>query len=286
MSSIPGLISRLENLDAELAPPSDKKDDADANLDEFGRLKKKCARTVKDARKMIEERDELLEKQSGGGTKQTVEMSARIRHQLRALREDAQRMSDLQRKQQEKAEKKKKGGPSQEEVEHRAEIVDLTWKHIEECEQLEKRRLGGPSASSRTALLSGAGANRNQKAATTTTLKDIDDPELEAGLQQLQKKDQEIDAELDVLSKGVGRLKGIAVDIQSEVKMQNVMVDELTDKVDGATGHLKDLNKKLKDTLEQVGGAQRIIVNVILLVIVLAIVAFAYKTISDNNKSK
>jgi ElaB/YqjD/DUF883 family membrane-anchored ribosome-binding protein len=89
MSTLPGLVARLEKLDAEIAPTQQRKDDADANLDEFGRLKKKCARAVKDTRQLIEQRDELLEKQSGGGTKQTVEMSARIRHQLRQLREDA-----------------------------------------------------------------------------------------------------------------------------------------------------------------------------------------------------
>jgi hypothetical protein len=35
------------------------------------------------------------------------------------------------------------------------------------------------------------------------------------------------------------------------------------------------LNAKIKDALEQVGGASRIIVNLILLIIVIAIAAFA-----------
>jgi chromosome segregation ATPase len=196
-------------------------------------------------------------------------------------------MGDLQRKQQDKSDKKKKGGPTPEELEHRNEVVDLTWKHIEECENLEKRRLGGPTASARQSLLSGGSGRAAQaRPATQTSLQDIDDPELEAGLQQLRQKDQEIDQHLDEMSKGVSRLKNIAEDMNQEVKAQNIMVDELTDKVDHATGHLKDLNRKLKETLEEVGGAQRIIVNVILLIIVLAIAAFAYKMVSDNNSKK
>ena len=39
---------------------------------------------------------------------------------------------------------------------------------------------------------------------------------------------------------------------------------------------VQGLNTKIKDALEQVGGASRIIVNVILLVVVIAIGAFAY----------
>jgi hypothetical protein len=81
------------------------------------------------------------------------------------------------------------------------------------------------------------------------------------------------------------------------------MIEEITDKVDKATGHLQvcpmfqltshplpppspppathhliqyqGLNDKIKDALEQVGGPSRIIVNVILLVVVIAIGAFA-----------
>lgn len=81
------------------------------------------------------------------------------------------------------------------------------------------------------------------------------------------------------------------------------MIEEITDKVDKATDHLQvtnncwimmmlvveaaafspsatltrsqGLNAKIKDALEQVGGASRIIVNLILLIIVIAIAAFA-----------
>lgn len=77
------------------------------------------------------------------------------------------------------------------------------------------------------------------------------------------------------------------------------MIEEITDKVDKATGHLQvcptfqltshplppppshhliqyqGLNDKIKDALEQVGGPSRIIVNIILLVVVIAIGAFA-----------
>ena len=99
------------------------------NLDEFTRTKKACARDVAEVRKAITERDELLEKQSGATTKQTVEMSAKIRQKLRKLRERQNRLSELQVTEQRKQEKKKKGALSPEDMSHRNEVCSFFQQH-------------------------------------------------------------------------------------------------------------------------------------------------------------
>mmetsp|Transcript_46324 Transcript_46324/g.145335 ORF Transcript_46324/g.145335 Transcript_46324/m.145335 type:complete len:92 (-) Transcript_46324:143-418(-) len=76
---------------------------------------------------------------------------------------------------------------------------------------------------------------------------------------------------------GMVRLKGIAVDQSNEVKLQSVMIDQISDNMDKATEHLNDVNMKLKDTLARAGGATNILVKVILLILLLSIGAYMYK---------
>lgn len=47
--------------------------------------------------------------------------------------------------------------------------------------------------------------------------------------------------------------------------------------MDKATGHLNEVNMKLKETLQKAGGATSIIVKIILLILLLAVGAYLYK---------
>jgi hypothetical protein len=97
------------------------------------------------------------------------------------------------------------------------------------------------------------------------------------GLQQLKRNDQQLDQQLEQISKGLTRLKGIAVDQSNEIKLQGVMIDQISDNMDKATGHLNDVNLKLKETLQKAGGATNIIVKMILLILLLGVAAYLYK---------
>lgn len=128
---------------------------------------------------MLKERDDLAG--TKGTSIETAEASYRIRIALRTVREDAQKLQDLQAKQERKvglftsrqrrirdggltlvncamlsAQAGKRGDQEQIELsQRRREIVELAWKHIEECEGLEKRRFGEKSGGDRLMLLSG-----------------------------------------------------------------------------------------------------------------------------------
>lgn len=263
MSDLELSLARLAALDRQISPSgSQGADDEDPELDEFGRLKKKVARDIAEVRKNIQDRDELFAKQGGGGTTATVTMSAKIRQQLSSVRAEAAKMQQMQKEHEHKLEKRgtgdKKGmlkaNQELEEVRSRGDIVENVFKHVEECEALEKKRFTRPdSKEDRASLMVGSGRAgiKAPKNATETSLAPIDE-DAAAGLAMLQKQDQQLDETLTVIGQGVQRLGKIAVDMQAEVKTQSVMITEIDEKVDKATQHLQGLNTKIKDALEKV----------------------------------
>mmetsp|Transcript_27796 Transcript_27796/g.65887 ORF Transcript_27796/g.65887 Transcript_27796/m.65887 type:complete len:116 (+) Transcript_27796:585-932(+) len=113
-----------------------------------------------------------------------------------------------------------------------------------------------------------------------TDLDDID-AETTAGIAALMQRDAKLDEDLEDISKGVKVLKNIAVDMKTEIELQNVMVDEIDAKVDKQVAHLQHLNAKVKDTIEKAGGVTRMIVNIILLIILVAVILYAARLVSN-----
>jgi len=263
--------------------PEKKKEEEEA-LDEFTRLKKLAAKQVNEVRKLIQERDELLEASSGSGGKQSVELSSKIREILRQAKDSHKKMqTQLSQEEKDLAKGKKKGNLTQEDIDAHTQMVELVGKHIVECENLEKRRYqsrvggrGGTAALTAGATRTGAGGEIRRNIEAGDTLADID-PEIGEGLQQLKRNDQQLDAQLEQISKGLTRLKGIAQDQSNEIKLQSVMIDQISDNMDKATGHLNDVNHKLKETLDKAGGATNIIIKMILLILLLGVAAYLYK---------
>mmetsp|Transcript_46409 Transcript_46409/g.100809 ORF Transcript_46409/g.100809 Transcript_46409/m.100809 type:complete len:277 (+) Transcript_46409:246-1076(+) len=267
------LLLKLEALQSETGEgPAGGRNQAKGG-DEFKRLKGQIALSVRDIRTQLRERDDLLVK---GGTsgRQTVALSHKIREDIRLAREDANRLHDLQRK--EAARNKGKGNAQQ--IAERQETVDLVFKHIEECEALDKRRYASKNSDTRIELFSGG------RAATTDTMApvsrvpfgetELPDIETQEGLRQLQQKDQRIDQELEQVAAGVADLRTVALDIRDEIKVQSAMVDEITNKVDNANKHLVNINKKMKKTLENTRSADRFIIDFILLVVLMGIIGY------------
>lgn len=96
---------------------------------------------------MLKEREELMSIKHGA--KEIAESSYRIRARIKQMKEDASRLQTLQRQDQKfkKDETVQKG---------REEIVQLVFKHIEEIENLEKKRVTDKLGSDRNALFDGA----------------------------------------------------------------------------------------------------------------------------------
>lgn len=268
------LTAKLEALVQETGEGGTAKKGGGKGSDGFGDLKAQVAAEVRQIRTALKDRDELLQK-GAAGTKQTVQMSHQIRAQIKAVKEDAQRLAALQKKE---AAKRDRKGANAAQVEGRQEVVELVFKHIEECEALEKKRYTGKNAEARVELFSGAGGSAGRGALGAVSHvpggTELPDIETQDGLKVLAAKDKVIDEGLDQIAEGVEDLKALALDMRDEVKVQSAMVDEITSKVDTASAQLSNINKKMKKTLQSTRSADRFILDFILLAIVLGIAGY------------
>ncbi|KAF4348906.1 hypothetical protein F8388_023313 [Cannabis sativa] len=66
-------------------------------------------------------------------------------------------------------------------------------------------------------------------------------------------------------------------DFTSELDNQVPLVDEIDTKVDKATSDIKNINVRLKQTLNQVRSSHNFCIDIILLCIILGIVSYLYK---------
>lgn len=266
------LVSTLETLERETGDGTmHEKKNAARGRDEFKSLKGHIAMAVKDIRAELKKREELIQK-GASGTKANVQMSHEIRQKIKMAREDANKLMALQRK--EDAKKKSKAPASGMTAEERQEIVELCFKHIEECELLEKRRFTSKNSEARVELFRGGAGPSGVTASRAMIGTELPDIETQDGLRQLQQKDQQIDQALEQVAEGVQELRGIAIDMRDEVKVQTSMVDEITHKVDAANQHLNNLNRRMKTTLASTRSADRFILDFILVVILLGIVGY------------
>jgi t-SNARE complex subunit (syntaxin) len=72
-------------------------------------------------------------------------------------------------------------------------------------------------------------------------------------LQQIRDRDAEFDQDLDEIGEGIQDLHELAQGMGEEVARQNVMLNSVGQKIDGAHEHMVNVNAKMKETLEEVG---------------------------------
>ncbi|KAJ3049467.1 hypothetical protein HK097_009546 [Rhizophlyctis rosea] len=279
MASMRDAMRRLQIIYEACAPEAQEQKEAEKTMDEFTRLKKKVHLDTKNVRKDLKEREQMLS--LGGTTTESAEKSYRIRIAIRQLKEDYMRMSEIVQKETRKAAKKPPKDPEQ--LKARQEILQLCQQHIEELENLEKRKFNDAYMADRADLMSGAsrqthyasgkgkGADEAPDPFTNTELPDID---VEDDLRKIADRNAEIDKDLDAIGIGVTHLKNIANEMGEELDRQNVALDDIEAGVDKALDHVDNLNIKMKKTLDGMMKGDRFMVNCVLMCILLALVAF------------
>ncbi|KAI8818903.1 uncharacterized protein EV422DRAFT_535864 [Fimicolochytrium jonesii] len=282
MASMRDAMRRLQVVYEACAPEPTADEGADGKkIDEFTRIRKKIHLDVKEVRNELKEREEIMS--LGGTTTESAEKSYRIRVAIRALKEQASRMAEIVAKEERK---KKKDPESVANLAQRREILDLCQKHIEECENLEKRRFNEGHVADRSELLAGARPperrrGRGNKAAdpeepppdpfTNTDLPDID---VEEDFKRIGERNKLIDNDLDQIGAGVAKLKELANEMGNELDRQNEQLDNIERGVDGALDRVDNLNVKMRVAVDKVMKGDRFIVNCVLMCVVLALVAF------------
>ncbi|KAJ3340020.1 hypothetical protein HDU93_007569 [Gonapodya sp. JEL0774] len=269
MSSFRDAVRRLQIIYDECVP-KDEKNEGEKGVDEFTKLKKKVHQDVKTVRQQLKEREELLSLR--GTSPETAESSYRIRVAIKAIKEDAAKMKEIANKDERK---NKKDPAALQRITERKEIVDLVFKHLEECETLEKKRFNDKVSGERTALLTGGGVAGSRGGAEmrhrqgaglgasavdsapngprSDPFLDSDLPDIDVGedLKMIQANNALIDKELDQMQMGITVLKNIAEGMGQELEKQNEMLDTIEIKVDKANEKLDNLNVKMKNTLDK-----------------------------------
>jgi len=266
------LMTKLEYIQSQCSDQKGKKKQQDdKDMDDFTRLRKKIAQELKDVRTQLEQRNELLAQDNNNAA--TVKMSSEVRARIKAIIRDTEQLDTLNKQEKEKIEKKKTKGKKVEEgadaeIEHRAEVIELCWKHIEECKHIERSGFG---------MSTGGTLDSKANEKIITELPDIEGDE---GFQLLRKNDALIDHKLDIAAEGVRVIKELATEMGKEIQTQGVMMAEIEDKVDRTQAHLDNLNRRLKKTLENVRKGDRFILDFILLIIVLGLGGFIYNLLA------
>eukprot|EP01111_Echinosteliopsis_oligospora_P002336 TRINITY_DN1343_c0_g1_i1.p1 TRINITY_DN1343_c0_g1~~TRINITY_DN1343_c0_g1_i1.p1 ORF type:complete len:265 (-),score=87.82 TRINITY_DN1343_c0_g1_i1:101-895(-) len=259
------LIKRLQKIEDDCVDKTPVSKEEEKNMDEFTRVKKKVAVQFKSIRQLIKDRDEL--ESVNPGSSHTVEASRNIRRAMREVKTDLVTLDKLQKEEESKFRKKNKENPEKEQkIETRQEVVELAFKHMKECEALDKRRFGD------TAFMGGDDGARDP---VISELPDIDDE----GFQQLRVNDKIIDHQLDQISVGVGRLKEIGLEMGKEVELQGQMLDNLDEHVEKVNVQLENINIRLRKTLDSIRKGDRFIVDIILLCLILGIGGYIYKMV-------
>ncbi|KAJ3111330.1 hypothetical protein HDU96_005787 [Phlyctochytrium bullatum] len=277
MASMRDAMNRLQLIYEACVPEAIAAKQAELGLDEFQRLRKKIHAEVRNVRQALMEREDMLN--SVGTTPETAEASYRIRIMIRGLKESSARMGEILAK-----ESKKKKPKDPEKLEERKEIHDLILKHIDEVENLEKRRFNDNYALDRTELLtggkSGVGGTGGHRGVgvygglasagqatdpanpfTTTELPDID---VEEDFKNINERNKAIDEDLEEIGAGVAKLKDIAnamgqviiIEVpnswRQELDNQNHELNDIDKAVNKALDHIDNVNISMKRALDGV----------------------------------
>ena len=96
-------------------------------------------------------------------------------------------------------------------------------------------------------------------------------------LQQIRDRDQEFNADLDEIGEGIQDLRELAQGMGEEVARQNVMLNTVGQKIDGAHEHIVNVNAKMKETLDEVGrSSDKLCVDIMCIVSILLLVLIIY----------
>ncbi|KAJ8331471.1 hypothetical protein QVD99_001739 [Batrachochytrium dendrobatidis] len=280
MASMRDAMKRLEIIYTECAPEAIEEKNTDASLDEFSRIRKKLHADVKSVRQALKERQDVM--RGGCTTTESAEASYKIRVMIKTLKEQTARMQEIVDKE---GRKKRPKDPAL--VAEHKEILELCKQHVDECENLEKRRQADGYAADRIELFSGDGNNTNGGDGVSGaghgdnddhndpfTHSDLPDIDVEEDLKAIKNRNKDINQDLENIGVGVAKLKEIALDMGQELENQNQNLDNLDHKVEGALDHVDNINITMKKTLDGVMKGDKFMVNCILLCVVLALVAF------------
>lgn len=97
---------------------------------------------------------------------------------------------------------------------------------------------------------------------------------------QLEERDADFDRQLDEIGEGIQDLAEIAALQGEEVQRQSHMLDNLNNKMDVVGERMVNVNKKMKDTLDEVGRASdKLCVDIMCIVLAIGFGSVIYQLV-------
>ncbi len=202
---------------------------------------------------------------------------------IKIVKEDYEKLQKLHIKASKKKFSFKK--PDPEKIKKREEDLELIKKHIAEIEELDKRRhqrdTKKKSRKHENDEEYGMQGSLAEKLMLATQLPD--DPtksnlptiDISQQMLQLERLNKTLDEKLDIFGEKLDKLKEAAQDIGGELDRQNIMLENLEDKVEKEMQRLDALNKRVENALDAVGGSCKLICIVAIIIVIVGMVGIA-----------
>jgi len=206
----------------------------------------------------------LIEEQTASkrnNPKEAIAAQAETRELIRQASDEWSELNELYKKEA----RKKKSKFTLEELEVQQALVMQLNQEIEKVKEAQLAGFGRGGATEQTVQLNlgtlaaldaadlsnNDGTNTNAWTPGTTGTAMTGSQQVQ--LQQIRDRDAEFDQDLDELGDGIQDLHDLALMQGEEVKRQNAMLTNTTNRIDKAYDHMDNVNTKMKDTLNEVG---------------------------------
>ncbi|ETO31368.1 hypothetical protein RFI_05749 [Reticulomyxa filosa] len=257
------LLREVEIVEQNCGTSKPKKDGN--QLDDFQQNKAELNILMKTIKDNIQTRKNLEERT--GESKEAIEMKYQIENDFKRAQELHSKMSQAYEGDIKKFEKQKAGALAQPDLDERKELLGLfkqfvisydcfVWFFVQildleytESEFKPKKTRGGGFQIAQNAR------QKRQKQREDGTMSQDAIPltqQQQAFIQESVERDQLLDQKLDVILQGVKQLGMIAYDINEELVKQEVMLDEIENKMDKLQDKLETRNEQMKKLLEAV----------------------------------
>uniref|UniRef100_A0A6T1NH22 t-SNARE coiled-coil homology domain-containing protein n=1 Tax=Alexandrium monilatum TaxID=311494 RepID=A0A6T1NH22_9DINO len=242
-----GIADFVKKLEVIAEECGEKKPKEAEQKDEFLRTKQRMYTLLEETRSNIHERETLLRKR--GNCYETIQKGHLIRQHLEELNTSFSKLQELQKR----AQGKRMTGAKKEEHQARYQDIRILKKHKDEVQELSQHTSAGLHA---PAAASGAGAQpslfglRDAARGGEESARRLLTTEEQEALDQMKKRDMEIDKQVSDLGGVLGRLDPLAREIGSSAERQRIKAEALGTDVEDAEKDLESLNKKVAEVLK------------------------------------
>eukprot|EP00558_Chaetoceros_sp_UNC1202_P004198 CAMPEP_0197247928 /NCGR_PEP_ID=MMETSP1429-20130617/32567_1 /TAXON_ID=49237 /ORGANISM="Chaetoceros sp., Strain UNC1202" /LENGTH=344 /DNA_ID=CAMNT_0042708977 /DNA_START=56 /DNA_END=1090 /DNA_ORIENTATION=- len=278
----------------------------------FLELKSNILDRLRTTHSLLEEEKETNKNNAAGfsivnaqnNPKEKIARQARMREEIREATDEWNELNSLYRNEA----KKKRSRFSQEELDVQQTLVQRLYAELEKVKEVQARNtVRNGARDDREDVAIGLNMQAlNVMDFNSSAVQDVDGPvgwtangnangnaegskggveltqQQHLQLQEINSRDQDFDQQLDEIGEGIQDLADIAQMQNEEVRRQNVMLENVGNRIDDNLDHITNINAKMKETLNEVRSADKICVDIMCIVMMVGLGAVLYQMIKGT----